>query len=151
MCWSLIIGLVILNLFPDLALCFRPTCKVREKITSPGTNYFVKEEKDEKHEENPCSASGTQLMRVIPGGCGKSTDTESKSTEPASNESTASAVPASAAPATQAPPAEVLTLKLAHGLPATSMTGQQYNAFCEALQEVSGGAVVVDQSSAVLS
>ena len=37
------------------------------------------------------------------------------------------------------------TFVLAHGLPATGMTGQQYNAFCVAVEELSDGKMVIDQ------
>ena len=40
---------------------------------------------------------------------------------------------------------EEITLKLAHGLPQAGMTGQQYNSFCEFVEELSGGKMKVEQ------
>jgi TRAP-type C4-dicarboxylate transport system substrate-binding protein len=37
------------------------------------------------------------------------------------------------------------TFILAHGLPAQSMTGQQYHAFAEAVKEISGGKMIIDE------
>jgi TRAP-type C4-dicarboxylate transport system substrate-binding protein len=61
-----------------------------------------------------------------------------------------SAAPATEAPATEAPAINLAnigehTFILAHGLPAQSMTGQQYHAFAEAVKEISGGKMVIDE------
>ncbi len=72
------------------------------------------------------------------------------SAAPASTEPSAAASD-SAAPATSEAPAINLanvgekTMILAHGLPAQSMTGQQYHAFAEAVKELSGGKMVIDE------
>lgn len=57
----------------------------------------------------------------------------------------------SAAPTTDEAPAINLenvrekSFILAHGIPAQAMTGQQYNAFAEAVAEISGGKMTIDQ------
>jgi TRAP-type C4-dicarboxylate transport system substrate-binding protein len=61
-----------------------------------------------------------------------------------------SAAPSTEAPATETPAINLSnvgehTFILAHGLPAQSMTGQQYHAFAEAVKELSGGKMVIDE------
>jgi TRAP-type C4-dicarboxylate transport system substrate-binding protein len=63
---------------------------------------------------------------------------------PASTPATTAPASTSAESTSDAAP-EPITLRLAHGLPLESMTGQQYNAFCERLEEVSGGSMKVEQ------
>lgn len=75
---------------------------------------------------------------------GKTTPSPSPSAAP-------SAAPSASAPASQEPGGINLdnvrerTFILAHGLPAQSMTGQQYHAFAESVKELSGGKMIIDE------
>jgi TRAP-type C4-dicarboxylate transport system substrate-binding protein len=78
-------------------------------------------------------------------------------TEPTPSATPSSPAPSSATPSSEAPSASgeapsfnldnvrEKTMILAHGLPAQSMTGQQYHAFAEAVKELSGGKMVIEE------
>lgn len=85
--------------------------------------------------------------------CGGKTETPSPtpSASPSAEPSTPAAEsPTASAPATGAPSFNLdnvreRTFILGHGIPAQAMTGQQYHAFAEAVKELSGGKMVVDE------
>lgn len=78
--------------------------------------------------------------------CGTKAPANSSSPSP-SAEPSASAAPSASAGETKINLDNVhqRTFILAHGLPQQSMTGQQYHAFAEAVKEISGGKMIIDE------
>lgn len=60
-------------------------------------------------------------------------------------EASASTEPSTAPAAINLDNVREKTMILAHGIPQQAMTGQQYNAFAEAVKELSGGKMIIDQ------
>jgi TRAP-type C4-dicarboxylate transport system substrate-binding protein len=67
------------------------------------------------------------------------------STEPSTAPDTGSAEPSANAPSFNLDNVREQTFILAHGIPAQAMTGLQYHAFCEAVKELSGGKMVIEE------
>ena len=89
-------------------------------------------------------------LGLVACGGGTTTPSTAPSAAPSTAPSAAPSAEASAAPSAAAPTVNLANVRertfiLAHGIPQQAMTGQQYHAFAEAVKELSGGKMIIDE------